>query len=955
MIKAPRYLIQKECQGFCDSYWKNTTSVNCFFYNRMITFMSNEIRKVRNMGPIALAGTFLCVELGTFSIADYVLSKTLDIGTGKLWPEIKKRFNHDRENAESMLYDAIEVSVRKYSELNDQDHVAQACEMIYATWIVEGGLSEEQVKKALAQVNSRYIAQRNIQLWYSLFYQEIAKKEFLYRWFMMHTAKGLGERRSRNDEVLEQIKEILERSPKEEHIKIQGKRAEYEKWLKGQILQPVLGESFCLRDIYVSLHGKSGKRNILQNVPPVIVDTTSYIWDWFRRKESRLLFLYGEPGSGKSSIVKMAAATLTASAENRGMVVFIDLHRLSFSEKESALKVVKSYIEEKFPWFFKEGWEEKRLLILDGLDEIKYKVYESAVELVRELESCDWAFPCKVIVSGRTQIILKSMEDIRGEELEILPLYLDEDDLPKQLSKAADPDGLLQEDLRQGYWNTLMGYFQITQEMPVLNSRFDELSKSPLLLFLVVWTIKHAGIQFAELKNAAELYDNIFRYIYTREYNRTSSEIYFKSREYLEYQQMLHDLGGCAFRNNSRSIPISAIYEYCTRMGREELCQRWIQKHKEDNPSKLVLFFFLREIQHEMDWNQSEIEFIHKTFYEYLAAVAIIEFLYYQTREPDNGKFLPLLFFLFSKNAMGGEITRFISEIVQNESLVIGGEPVTLEHFRKILSDMLSWGFNVNYPIAISSEDAGGENINVESYSALVQTVAVYEENIKAVLEVLTGMEAVETEERAVDLSCMGLQKVQIPWWKFDGCLMDETHLDEAYLSGASFKNCSLRGATIMNVIADRAVFCNADLSDADFSGTQLATANFTEAILERTVFELAMLEGAYFCNTILDGTKFASADLTAANFDRTIIRGADFHGADLTRADFSNAELESADWENCIMDGALLYGVKLSQFDLDNPETIEMLSEADLSGADWTGVTDGQKQMLLGKEDGGE
>ena len=54
-------------------------------------------------------------------------------------------------------------------------------------------------------------------------------------------------------------------------------------------------------------------------------------------------------------------------------------------------------------------------------------------------------------------------------------------------------------------------------------------------------------------------------------------------------------------------------------------------------------------------------------------------------------------------------------------------------------------------------------------------------------------------------------------------------------------------------------------------------------------------------------------------------------------------------------MEGTLLYGVKLSQFDLNNPEIIEMLSEADLSGADWTGVTEGQKQMLLGKEDGGE
>lgn len=907
------------------------------------------------MEPIALVGTFLCVELGTFSVADYVISKTLDIGTGKLWPEIKKRFTRDRETVESLLYDAIEISVRKYSELNDRDHIAQACEMIYATWIVEGSLSQEQVKKALAQVNSRYIAQRNIQLWYSLFYQEIAKNELLYRWFTLHTANGQGTDKSRNDKVLAQMKEILERPQKELYIKQQEKRTEYERQLREQVLQPVLGERFCLRDIYVSLHGKRGKRNTPQKEKKIIVDITSYIWEWFQRQDSSLLFLYGEPGSGKSSIVKMAAATIAASVEMEGMVIFIDLHRLFFSDKESALKVVEAYIQHNFPWFLDEECCGKRLLILDGLDEIKYKVYENAMELVRELENLDWGFPVKVIVSGRTQIVLKTIEEIRCEELEILPLYLDDDDFQKHGSGTDDPDGLLGEDLRQGYWNVLTKYFQTEQEMPLLNSRFDELSKSPLLLFLVVWTIKHAGIQFSELKNAAELYENIFRYIYTREYNRATSDIYFKSGEYLEYQQMLRYLGGCAYRNNSRSISISAIYEYCEKMGQEDLCRRWIQKHKEDNPSKLVLFFFLRETHHEMDWSNSEIEFIHKTFYEYLAAVAIIEFLYYQMKAPDSEMFLPLLFYLFSRNVLGGEIPRFISEIIQNESLEIEGEPVTLERYGKIVSDLLSWGFNVNYPVIIAEKNVNSEHIGAESYTALMQMVDIYEENVKILLEIITGMDAVDIEERAVDLSFLGLQKVKIPWWKFDGGALQEIHLDEAYLSGASFQKCDLQGATVINAVADRASFRLADLSDVDFSGTQLATADFTEAVLVETDFELAMLEGAYFCNTTLENTKFASADLTAANFDRTIIRGTDFHGADLTRADFSNAVLESANWENCIMEGTVLYGVRLQQFDLDHPEIIEMLAEANLSGADWTGVTKEQKQVLLGGEEDDE
>lgn len=902
------------------------------------------------MDPLLMASSFLCVELGKFSIADFVISKAVDVGSGKLWLEIKKHFDSNEKAVEICLYNAIEASVRRYSQLNDKDEIAPACEMLYADWIINGRLSEEQVKKALGQVNSRYIANRNIKLWYNLFYEEVAKKEVLYRWFMLQTTRGLGNQKSKNEEVLEKIKKILER-PLCELEENQNGRWNYEKKLKDQLQYPLLGESFCLRDIYISLHGKHEKRNIPEPEKAVIVDMTSYIWEWFQKQGTRMLFLYGEPGCGKSSIVKMTAATIAASEEIDGMVVFINLHKLAFSDKDSALKVVESYIKTYSPWFLEKTRKETRLLILDGLDEIKYKVYENALELVRQLDSCGWDFPYKIIISGRTQIIEKSIEDIRCEELEVLPLYLDEYDIARLNSIANDPEELLKEDLRQEYWNTLMHCFKIKQEIPLLNTRFNELSKSPLLLFLVVWTTKYAGIKFEELKNSAELYENIFRYIYTREYNRSSQEeIYFKSREYREYQQMLRDLGGCAFRNNSRSISISAIYEYCTKMRRGEICQRWIQKHKEDNPSKLVLFFFLREIHDEMDWNESEIEFIHKTFYEYLAAVAVIEFLYKKTENVDSGDFLPLMLFLFSKNVLSGEIPSFISEIIENESLEIDGERITLVEFGRCLSDMITYGFNVDYPFVMGKGIESGNGVCVQSYTELIQAAEIYENNIKILLETITGMET-EENEALIELSVAEFQKTKMPLWKFDGCVLNKAHMEESYLSGASFRHCKMQGAIVLNAVADRTSFCGANLSDADFSGSQLVTANFTGATLKNTDFGLTGLEGAYFCDTTLEKTKFISADLTAANFDNVVICDADFHGADLTRADFSNVIIKQANWENCIMEGTILYGVKLSQFDLDNPEIIEMLAEADLSGADWTDVTKEQRRILMCEE----
>lgn len=145
---------------------------------------------------------------------------------------------------------------------------------------------------------------------------------------------------------------------------------------------------------------------------------------------------------------------------------------------------------------------------------IKYKVYITSEELVRELEGYDWGISCKVIVN----------------------LYQEEE----EADGVEDPENLLSFDLRPMYWKMLMSGFEMDQEMPGQNVQFDELRKSPLMLFGVGWTIRHAGIQLDQVKNMADLYEKIFRYIYTREYNRESEKsIYFKSREYSEYQQML--------------------------------------------------------------------------------------------------------------------------------------------------------------------------------------------------------------------------------------------------------------------------------------------------------------------------------------------------------------------------------------------------------------------------------
>ena len=146
------------------------------------------------------------VELLGFTVGDYVISKSADIGSGLLWKEIKRRLPGKEESLEGQLYDAIEASVKRYMGLcaNKQDQMASACEMLYGTWIKNGHLTEGDVKAALLQVNPYYVAQRNLEVWYRQFYEEIIKRERLYRWYLLHTTQDFHEQIQMRDEKIDE-------------------------------------------------------------------------------------------------------------------------------------------------------------------------------------------------------------------------------------------------------------------------------------------------------------------------------------------------------------------------------------------------------------------------------------------------------------------------------------------------------------------------------------------------------------------------------------------------------------------------------------------------------------------------------------------------------------------------------------------------------------------------------
>lgn len=382
--------------------------------------------------------------------------------------------------------------------------------------------------------------------------------------------------------------------------------------------QSVFEDNITLKQVYIDLYGKT------ENYSSDIVNVRTSLMSWIKDKSSNMCMVSGDPGSGKSTIMKKLAESLVDIGER---VIFIDLFRLNFSDKISALSVLESYIN-SISWMKNYDRENDLpvILILDGLDEIKVNVWDNALELVCELKNSIWNIKDKVIISGRKKIInYCSSETEHFLHIEVLPLFISTKER-KNFSNIKEYN-LLEKDLRIDYWSKLTDVFNISYDLSNIidKEHLKDLSTSPLLLFLLAWTIKYSNESIETIHHSVEIYNHILECVYTRKYSRDKKD--YSSWGLNEYRKMLSITGLCAWQNDSRSIYISKIEEYCKKTDNEFLFNQWINYHKISNPSKLLLLFFFREKTNNYNPNESEIEFIHKTFYEYLSALEILNLL----------------------------------------------------------------------------------------------------------------------------------------------------------------------------------------------------------------------------------------------------------------------------------------------------------------------------------------
>lgn len=624
--------------------------------------------------------------------------------------------------------------------------------------------------------------------------------------------------------------------------------------------------------------------------------------------DQRLFVIHGEPGSGKSTVLKHFAMCLV---KKHMVPIFISLKDVPFSQyPNNYIEALKSHINNNFPWvpnsIFNPMSQTNIIFILDGLDEITGDVWSNAKQIIEVLDELPWGQHVRVLISGRTQLITKIIANLQNAQIyEICPL----DTYPKGLQRQL--------------WGKLQAAFSFQVEFEEINKHphLHELLDKPLLMFLIAWLQKNSEKSILSIKNTSDLYNTIIECLY---YRRHSGQ-HLNPRKYQAYRTVLEMIGRTAQKSNSNVANINDVKAYAKVTNRQKLFDEWINSASLTT-SKLLLTFFGFANKESMS-----ISFYHRSFVEFLAIEDFSNQLMFLPQDPARcPESIEKLNKLFDQyNLFHGEDSHiedfwlgkleFISENEQKFKTLTCILGIALTYvdkselsenprqnilkavailFRFLEDRGLEMQFkphsslkNIHafrsnmIPSLIMQQETTMERCDFSNSQirglTLCSTVALSDCYFNAAkIEFLHVLEAERTECQSLN-RIVKLHKLQSYATKYPSVDLRDTQITECIFDGAEFTYNQWQGVDAKNVsfryaFLKKSVFCWVELNRADFSYLNLTQTTETEP-------------SANF--------KLITSKVLHSSFDSADLRGAEFMGVEIQDSTFRNAKLAHSKW----------------------------------------------------------
>jgi len=762
----------------------------------------------------------------------------------------------------------------------------------------------------------------------------------------------------------------------------------YSTWLQKQVEEPMFGEAFSLKQVFVTQKDEHLEERIgsSRQFERIVVELEAELEDWLSKakRDDAIRLISGGPGSGKSSLTKMFAAKVAEKGNIR--VLFIPLHHFEPSDDliDAVGKFVKFDLLLPYNPLEAEHREDRLLIIFDGLDELAMqgKIAEKTAqdfvrEVQRKVERFNQHKTCvQVLISGREVVVQANETAFRkeGQIFYVLPYFLPEDECKQHY---VDTKKLLQQDQRQLWWKRYgkasgSGYTGLPPELNQGN--LTEITAQPLLNYLVALSLKRGVLKFSEETNLNAVYADLLKAIYERGW-ATDQHVAIKGIEEKDFVRILEEIALASWHGNGRTTTVKEIQNHCDNSGLKKLLtifQRGFQDDSKASVTRLLTAFYFRQSGNDNS-GEKTFEFTHKSFGEYLTARRIVrevrlihKKLEDRQTDPDDGwderEALKRWAILCGSSAMDEYLFKFVLDEVRLQHLQDSSHVAKWQQtFCDLIGFMLRHGmpmelldprpnFQEENRQARNSEDSLLAILGV--FNLLTKNLAkINFPSLDAFGTLLARLQGQRTRGSNLmsfyclsyldisgcilyirdfynaDLRGSNLQLSKLPWANLQWANLEGANLEGANLEGANLQWAKLIKANLQEAILQEAILKGANLQGANLQGANLQGANFQGANLQGANLQWAHLQRAMLIEADLQG-----ADLQGADLQGAMLQWAHFQEANLQRANLQGADLQGANLQGANLQGANLRGANLEEANLEGAILEETILEGEIT-----------------------
>lgn len=626
----------------------------------------------------------------------------------------------------------------------------------------------------------------------------------------------------------------------------------------------------------------------------------------------KVIVLLGDPGQGKTSFCYRLLHHI-AEFETRPIYFFrlrylFDIENFYKDPFSSIINHIKTFgynqdenIKKEIP-ITEENFKDS-ILILDGLDELEKinNIDKDALCLRLSIMTNAIFSPHRLIITSRKEVNIHILN-----QKDITCWFISE------LSKNDQKVWLKK-------YNKLNNdsYVLSTEQLDFLNedkSPTSPLMRQPILLHILAQLNIRPDVSYNLSKVYDELFTRLLNRYWSSQYNIEDPHPVLNKFIYTPQQlrSIVQRIGFEMYRRDTtylshNEIPISIIKQ----LGFAD------DKQLEALKTLLIAFYFnYRIIENEFRVRQYAIEFLHKSFGEYLAAEAIWHEIneIFSDKEKTPEHILERLIELFSTNDyLSDSISLYIYQIIVNERSI----------FKEITKRQIELGNKmffyleklINYDFFYSKEP---------QYSVISKALKTFFGFLNIFIRVSAPPPRLQSNNH---IHRRFYQLLRLVTQEKNNLILKSSILTHGDLSRMNFNNSFIDNSKLDNANLNYSTFCKSKLLGSDFSNSECINTDFSYADLQECIFKDSDLRYSIFNNANLSNSDMRFTRLNEAKLIGATLNYADLTGSNLNEADLQSAKLEFATLNDTKLRYAFLNNARMNNVKLNNAD----LSEANL------------------------